>query len=409
MRTTTLARKLLGVSRARVRKVTIEDEGVTIEVRLWNRVARCGGCGSRAPLYDRQRSRRWRHLAVGAVILWVRYAPRRVSCRECGVRCERVPWAASTESRFTAAFEEFAAYLARATDKTAVSKLLGIAWRTVGGIIERVVGRRLDAGRLDGLTHIGVDEFSYRKRHHYVTVVVDHVARRVVWAAEGKSGETLERFFDELGVERAARIECVTMDMSAAYLKVVQAQVPRAQVVFDRFHVQKLVSEALDQVRREQVRGVNEVGEKHAIKHSRFALLKNPWDLTRRESQKLAEVKGNNEPLYRAYLLKETLAQALSYAQPRRAKRALEEWLGWASRSRLKPFVRVGRTIRSHRERILAYIDYRLTNGLVEGINNKLRMIARRAYGFHGPEPLVAMLFLCCGGVQLNPPLPRRT
>ena len=409
MRTTTLARKLLDVRGARVKKVAFEPDGITIEVRPWRRVACCGECGRRAPGYDRQPPRRWRHLALGAVILWLRYAPRRVACPACGIRCEDVTWAASVETRFTEPFEELAAYLARATDKTAVANLLGIAWRTVGAIVERVVGRRLDGARLDGLAFIGLDEFSYRKRHHYITVVVDHVARRVVWAGEGKSGETLARFFDQLGPERSAKIECVTMDMAAGYLKVVQKRAPQAQVVFDRFHVQRLASDAVDQVRREQMRGVADLAEKRAIKHSRFALLKNPWDLTRRQSEKLAEVKRHNDKLYRAYLLKETLAQALSYATPRRATRALAEWLGWASRSRLTPFVRVARTIRQYRDGVLAYVRYRLTNGIVEGINNRLRIIARRAYGFHGPAPLIAMLFLCCGGITLHPPLPRRT
>jgi transposase len=133
------------------------------------------------------------------------------------------------------------------------------------------------------------------------------------------------------------------MDMAAGYLKVVEARAPQAQVVFDRFHVQRLASDAVDQVRREQMRGVADIAEKRTIKHSRFALLKNPWDLTRLQSEKLAQVKRNNDKHYRAYLLKETLAQALSYAHPTRAKRALEDWLGWAARSRLKPFGRAAR------------------------------------------------------------------
>ena len=187
MRVATLAKKLLGVSRIHVRGVESESDGITIEVRPSWHVPRCGSCRRRAPGYDRQPARRWRHLAVGGVILWLRYAPRRVECRRCGVHAESVSWAASLETRFTEAFEELVAYLARATDKTAVSTLLGIAWRSVGAIVERVVERHLDSKRLDGLVFIGIDEFSYRKRHHYLTVVVDHIERRVVWAAEAEA------------------------------------------------------------------------------------------------------------------------------------------------------------------------------------------------------------------------------
>jgi len=409
VRVATLAKRLLGVSRIFVRDVTCEPDGITIEVRPSWHGPRCGSCRRRAPGYDRQPARRWRHLAVGGVILWLRYAPRRVECRRCGVRAEAVSWATSLETRFTEAFEELVAYLARATDKTTVSTLLGIAWRSVGAIVERVVERHMDSKRLDGLVFIGIDEFSYRKRHHYLTVVVDHIERRIVWAAEGRSAETLARFFDELGPTRTRNLECITLDMSAGYLKTIRDRAPRARVIFDRFHVQRLASDAVDQVRRQQMRGLSDLVERRAIKHSRFALLKNPWDLTRREGEKLKEIERTNHPLYRAYLLKETLAQALDYRQPKRAERALREWLAWASRSRLKPFVRVARTIREHRDGILAYVSYRLTNGVVEGFNNRLRMIARRAFGFHSSKPLIAMLFLCCGGITLHPPLPQPT
>jgi zinc-finger of transposase IS204/IS1001/IS1096/IS1165 len=158
VRVATLAKKLLGVSRIHVRGVESERDGITIEVRPSWQVPRCGSCRRRAPGYDRQPARRWRHLAVGGVILWLRYAPRRVECRRCGVHAEAVSWAASLETRFTEAFEELVAYLARSTDKTTVSTLLGIAWRSVGAIAERVVQRHLDSKRLDGLVFIPNDE-----------------------------------------------------------------------------------------------------------------------------------------------------------------------------------------------------------------------------------------------------------
>jgi len=345
---------------------------------------------------------------MGRLRILLEYAPRRVECPRCGVRSEQVPWAAHG-SRFTWDFEELVAYLAQVTDQTRVTELMGISWTTVGAIVERVVARRLDPSRLEGLRRIGVDEFSYRKRHRYLTTVVDHDRRRVVWAAAGRSAETLGAFFDALGEARCADLECVTMDMAGGYIKAVEERLPEAQIVFDRFHVQRLASDALDEVRRVQLREIRGTEGGRELFRSRFALLKNPWNLTRCETEKLSDVQRTNAPLYRAYLLKETLAQALDYKQTWRAKRALREWLAWASRSKLAPFVKVARSVREHFDGILAYIQERLTNGIVEGFNNKLRMIARRAYGFHSPPPLIAMLYLCCGGIKLDPPLPGPT
>ncbi len=200
-----------------------------------------------------------------------------------------------------------------------------------GSIVKRVVARRLDPERLTGLRRIGIDEFSYRKRHRYLTVVVDHDRGRVVWTGEGKSADTLAPFFDLLVPQRCQEIETVTIDLSAAFIKAVREGLPRAETVFDRFHVQRLASDAVD------------------------------------------------------------------------------EWLAWASRSKLKPFVKAARTIRKHRAGILAYVKTRLRNGLVEGFNGKIRMIARRAFGLHSHQSLSAMFFLNCGGLELCPPIPTKS
>ena len=154
------------------------------------------------------------------------------------------------------------------------------------------------------------------------------------------------------------------------------------------------------------MRELEDPERRRAVKNTRFVVLKNPWNLNRSQRRKLAEIQRSNAPLYRAYLLKESLADALDTRSPVRARRKLEEWLAWASRSRLPPFVRVARTIRTHLNGILAYLDLRISNGLVEGINNRIRMIARRAFGFHTAKALIAMIFLTCGDIPLDPPLP---
>jgi transposase len=240
----------------------------------------------------------------------------------------------------------------------------------------------------------------------YLTVVVDPLKSRGVWMGEGKGEETLNGFFDELGEDRTQQMTHVTQDLSAAFAKVVKQRAPQAVQVFDRFHVQKLANEALDEVRRDEVR--QGVGTEAAagVKKSRWALLKNPWSLTLRQEQKLAEVQRLNRRLYRAYLLKESLARGMEYRQPARAAEHLTAWCQWARRSKLKSFVRLSKTVRRHQPGIVAYTQTGLSNGVVEGLNNKIRLVMRRAYGFRNTAALKAMVFLCCGGLVLTPPLP---
>jgi len=410
MRVTTLFRRLLGVTGLRVIDVFFQTDGkLTAEVAPSWRLPRCGRCGRRGPIYDRHRLRWWTHLPFGATPVRLAYAARRVDCPRCGVRTEKVPWGEAA-SRFTTAFEEMVAYLAQITDKTRVARQMGISWPTVGAIVTRVVARHLQPERLASLRWIGIDEFSFRKRHRYLTVVVDHQRRRIVWAAEGRKAETLDAFFKLLGPEGCAAIELVSIDLAASYHKAAKENLPKAEIVFDRFHVQRLASDALDEVRRELVRELADFPDQATtVKNTRWALLRRTSSLNREERERLSSVQKTNRPLYRAYLLNATLARALDYLQPKRAREALQDWMDWASRSRLRPFVRAARTIRAHLPGILAYIRWRLTNGLVEGLNAKARMIVRRAYGYHSADALIAMLFLTCGGIQLNPALPLPT
>ena len=388
--------------------VRFEDEGLVVEVEPRWRRGRCCDCGGVCSTYDSVEARRWRHLGHGRIPFWFEYSPRRTDCERCGVLVEKVPWARAG-SRFTTDFEELAAYLAQKMDRTAVTKLLGIAWRTVGSIIERVVDERLDPERLDGLLIIGIDEISYRRHHHYLTLVLDHLRRRIVWAGKGKKADTLAGFFDELGPERTAELTHITLDLSAGFNQMVDERAPNAIKVFDRFHIQRLASTAVDEVRRGEVFRTNESGDTEAaraLKRTRWALLKSPWNLNAVENEKLNGLQRANRGIYRGYLLKESLAAVLDLRQPGRARQRMRDWFGWASRSKLKPFVKLARTLRKHLDGILAYVATGLSNGPLEGMNNKARLITRRAFGFHSADAFTSMLMLCCGGITLDPPLP---
>lgn len=402
MRATTLLKTILGIKFTHVTGVSFTEEGLVCEVAPTTSVARCGSCWSKVyDVYDK-RERYWRHLDLGGMKTELRYAIRRVDCPRCGVTTELVPWA-SHGSNFTDAFEQTTAYLAQACSQTVVAEMMRVAWRTVGAIITRVVARVAPADRLAGLTHIGVDELSYRKHHEYVTIVVDHTTGNVVWAHPGKNADTLREFFVELGETRCAELKAVTIDMSAAYRAAAEEHAINADIIFDRFHVQKLAHDALDEVRRAEVRGLVEPEDRRALKRTRFALQKNPWNMTAIEKGKLVDVQRTNRTLYRAYLLKESLAAILDRRQPNVAKKKLVEWISWATHAGIAPFAKAAHTIERHLEGIVAYIATGLSNGRSEGLNGKARTLTRRAYGFHSSSSLIGMLFLCCSGITLTP------
>ena len=405
LRTSTLLRVLLAIQSLLVRGLYFEDSGLVVDVAPRWKIPRCGDCGVLARSVHDRRDRYWRHLDVSGMTVRLRHSMRRVFCPACdGVKTERVPWA-SPGCNFTHAFEERVAYLAQQSSKTAVSKLMRVSWRTVGGIVRRVVERHLDAGddRLDGLRHIGIDELSYRRHHEYVTVVVDHERAVVVWCQRGKNAETLRTFFEELGPERCELIESATIDMSKAFISAVQEMVPHAKMIFDRFHVQRLVQDALDQTRRDEVREALNADEKKGLKNTRWALLKNSWNLTAAETKTLEELEEANRPIFRGYILKESFAGILDRRQANVAGRMLTRWIGDAKESGLEHFARVAGTIERHMGGILEYVRTRFSNGRTEGMNGKIRTITRRSFGFHSANALISMIFLCCGGVHVTP------
>jgi transposase len=374
------------------------------------RKRRCGRCERRAPGYDGgQGRRRWRTLDLGTTKALLEADAPRVRCPEHGVVVAAVPWARHGAG-FTRDFEEQVAWLACHTSKSAVTQLVRIAWRTIGTIITRVVAER-GAVRdpLDGLVRIGIDEISHRKGQRYLTVVVDHDSGRLVWAKAGRDEATVEAFFDDLGAERAAAIRLVSADAGSWITNVVDRRAPNAIRCMDPFHVVAWVTDALDEVRREVWNDARRAGQRalsKQLKGARYALWKNPEDLTARQHAKLADIAATNRRLYRAYLLKEQLRQVFRQASSEQAIALLERWLAWASRSKLPPFVKAARSIRAHKVRIYASIVHGLSNARVESINTRIRLLTRMAFGFHSPEALIALAMLHLGG--LCPPLPRR-
>ncbi len=259
-----------------------------------------------------------------------------------------------------------------------------------------------------GLKRIGVDEISIRKGQRYLTVVVDHDTGRLVWAGPGRDRRTVEKFLDLLGKERCHQIKLVSCDMATWITGPVAERCPNASVCYDPFHLIKLSTDALDEIRREVWNEARRQGQTQLakeLKGARFALWKNPGNLTERQQLKLARVQQLNQRLYRAYLLSQQLREI--YRVPfDQAIALLDAWLTWARRCRLTPFVKLARTITEQRSGIEAAIQNGLSNARVEQVNTQLRLITRRAFGFHSPHAAIALAMLALGG--LCPPLPGR-
>jgi transposase len=411
VRVTTAFKRLLRLEGVNVTSVAFGLNVITVVVALRRRRLVCPHCGHKTRWrYDtRPVPSSWRHLDLGVWQVQVQATLRRLRCPTHGVVVEAVPFA-RPGAHLTRDLDDLLAWLATRMDKTAISRLCRVSWRTVGRACERVVAAELDPGRLDGLFRIGVDEISWRKHHKYLTLVVDHDRGCVVWGGKGRDSATLDEFFAELGPQRAAGIEAVSLDLGPAYLKSVQApgHAPQAVVCADPFHVVKLVTEALDEVRRalwQELRRLPDDRWAKDFKGSRWALLKNPDDLTETQAAQLARIRRNRGGIWRAYEMKEQFRAIFAGDLDRdEAAVRLDRWCARASRSRLAPFVKAARTMRHRRDLILNAVEHGLSNGRVEGLNTKVRLIIRRGYGFHSPDAALALVMLGAGPIDLKLP-----
>ncbi|MCI4673452.1 ISL3 family transposase [Candidatus Mycolicibacterium alkanivorans] len=408
MRASTLLNSLFHLPGVRVGKAAVVDGELQVTVSLRRRRLCCPQCSfTTRHRYDtREVDSSWRHLDMGGRVCRIVLRRRRLRCCEHGVLAEAVPFA-RPDSRHTRDFEDLVAWLVTKADKTTVSTFARIAWRTVGAICERVAAEVLDPDRLCGLVDIGVDEISWRKHHRYLTLVSDHDSGTIVWGKPGKDTDTLGAFFDELP-DGGASLEAVSMDMGPAYAKAVRERAPAAVICFDPFHVVKVVTDALEAVRRQVWQAARALPDQQiakTFKGARWALLKNPADLTDTQAQTLREMKRSGGMLWRAYQLKEALREVFAGdLDAGTVGELLDRWCARAQRSRIPEFIKAARTIRKHRAGIDAAIDRGLSNGRHEGLNTKVRLLIRRAYGFHSAQAALALVLLACGPVTLGLP-----
>lgn len=343
----------------------------------------CSRCGSRAVKKKGTVRRTWITLPVGLRPTLIEWDVQRLRCLSCGaLRQVNIPFA-DPDRRYTRAFDRYVLELSRHMTMRDVARHLGISWHTVKEIQKRYLQRRFSFPSLKDLQRIAIDEISIGHGHRYLTVVLDLHGGAVVFVGEGKGADALNPFWKRLKFSRA-RIEAVAMDMSQAYITAVRSNLPHATIVFDHFHVIKLMNDKLTELRRDLYREATDLLQKDVLKGSRWLLLKNPENLRddRNEWVRLEEALSLNKPLATAYYMKEDLRRLWSFPNKVSAATHLQDWIAGAEASGIRILKDLAKTLSTHRAGILAYYDHRIPSGPLEGTNNKIKTLQRQAYGF---------------------------
>ena len=432
MRIKDLIQPLVGTEKMVVETVSEDAESNAIVIRVHpikREQCRCGICHRKAKRYDGGRGiRRWRCDDIGAVMAYIECAVPRVVCKDHGVVVASVPWARH-KSGFTRRFEETVTWLATHASKTVVASLMRVEWHTVGSICERVY-RELEgksASRFDSLVNLGIDETSYKKGHKYMTVVINHDTASVIWCGVGYGKEVLSGFFTLLMPAQRDSIRCVSADGARWIASCIEEYCPNAERCVDPFHVVSWATQALDNERRkawaeahqtskampkrsqgrpQKRESVNpEKKQAKAVKNLRYALLKNPENLSDKQHTQLKFLTEANPRLYRAYLLKENLRLALK-AGANEIVDVLNQWMAWAQRCRIPAFRELRLKIKRNFDSIVAAAKHGLSNARMEAINNKIKLVIRMAFGFRNYGNMIAMVMLSCSAVR--PSLPGR-
>lgn len=380
---------------------TVNDEGSpTIEVTMRarsNGLPVCSVCGRRCSGFDRSPTpRRFAFIPLWMIPVVLIYTMRRVNCRDCGVKVERVPWAEG-KSHLTTDYKWFLSTWARRMSWKEVGECFRVNWDDVYRSVKHAVSWGLSHRSLEGIESIGIDEVQWKRGHKYQTLVyqIDQGCKRLLWIGPERTAKTLLRFFRKLGRERTEQLQFICSDMWQAYLKVIAKKAPQAIHILDRFHVMQKLGKAIDKVRASEVKQLKADGYEEVLKGGRWLLLKRPENLSEKQAVKLSELLEYNLKSIRSYLMKEDFQQFWTYTHPAWAGKFLDQWCTRAMRSKIEPMKAVARTLRSKRELLLNWFraDGELSSGVVEGFNNKVKLVTRKSYGFRTQQAYETALY----------------
>jgi transposase len=347
----------------------------------------CPECHKLSPSYDKQPLRRYQYVPLWNIPVYFAYAPRRINCKAHGIRVELLPWCHGKE-QITKSYQLFLARWAKRLSWSETALIFGTSWETVYRSIKSVVDYGLANRSWEGVEQIGVDEISVFKGHRYLTCVyqIDKGMRRLLWCGKDRKAKTLLRFFRDFGKDRCDRLQFVCSDMWRPYLKVIKKKCVNALNILDRFHIAKKFNEAVDQVRRDEVKELKDSGTDNVLEKAKYILLKRPENLSNKQCGRLDELVKINLSSIKAYLLK-------------------EDWADMAMGSELKPMQKVAKMLRSHKELILNWFSVPggLSSGPVEGLNNKAKLTIKKAYGFKTLDCLQIALYHQLGKLEEPP------
>lgn len=396
-----ILRTTLKIKRHVIKKIEKSEEAVIVRLDIrkgWKQY--CSKCGTKCHVRDRLKEREWEHLSLWGVPVKLVYSPARVKCPVCGkIRIEAIPWTQGKcrlSKNLLWMLSEFSKLLPWKT----VSELFGVHWNTVSTAVREAVKYGLSKREYGEVLYIGVDELSRRKGHVYVTNVYDLKEKRLLWCGEGNSRETLKRFVEEYGDQLKPKIKGICCDMWQPYISMLKECYPDAVLVFDRFHIIQRLLKAVDDVRREEARELKTINPE-LLKRTRYLWLKNPENLKDEERSRLGYLEKINLKSHRAWLLKEFFREFWNYTSTESAKIFLNKWFWWATHSRLKPMRDFAWMLRRHQDNILSYFQMPITNGVVEGLNNKAKVVSHRSYGFRTASNFITALYHCLGKLPI--------
>ena len=410
MTTNNLIRKLLQLKDLRVVSVVFRSRARELHlfVKPYKNGCRCPQCERRCKIKRISRElRSWRDVCVCGRIVRLLYSPKEIECPTHGRIQEKIPWA-DKQARITYRLEYLVLVYAQMMTQKSAARLLRMSNSTFSDILHRTITRIRDGHRIRGLTAIGIDEVSYCKGQKYVTVVYDLERSQVVWVGPGKKRKTIDRFFNEmLSDYQKKKIEWACCDMSETYIGAIKDHCPNAKLVLDRFHIVKALSNAMDEVRKQEWRKATGA-EKKALKGLRWILFKHPVNRTPEDKRILAIIRKSNRRIFRASVLKDEFDLFWNYKAEWAARRFLKTWCTTALKSRLQPIRGFVATLRKHTENIITFIQSRLTNATAEGLNRIIRIIKNRASGFRTVEAFIDLIYLTIGDVDIPAQIPAR-
>ncbi len=364
-----------------------EDGAIVMRIEAPRESFRCPCCGSSHVHVVEWFRRWWRTVPVGSKVVWIEMDVPRIECQVCRMRRRVEVTFAEAMRRHTRSFERYVMELLQFMTPQDVSLYLRISWDLANDIQKRRLGRRFARPKLKQLKRIAIDEIHLGKRHRFVTLVLDLDSGAVVFVGEGKGAEALKPFWRRLKAAHA-KVRAVATDMSPAYIGAVIQNLPKAQLVFDRFHVMKLLNEKLTELRRSLFREAEGLLGQSVLKGIRWLLLKNPENLddAKNERARLQQALDLNQPLAIAYYLKDDLRRFWEQADWQAAYVFLEDWCTRAEASGIRMLQKFAKTLLGHRSGLLAWYHHPISTGPLEGVNNKIKLLQRRAYGYRDLE-----------------------